>query len=317
MSNLRQNISVDELMVNTKKTLIDIAKEHNIPNVYSFNKKDLAIEIAKLYGYQEPRPSVTCQDYQIHDSIESNSDTNNYTHSEDTPYFQEYHTDISSYYDIDEIVNNEYPKIKHILNNICKPFKFRIKVIAYLRRHNEIIPEDFKLYTSFIFPYNNDIVNIIKRDLKSELEHLKTQSSGWTLSYFTKFYLHIPIINISRGGTYVKLPDSINKRQATLNINNSKDQDNKCFLWSVIASRVQCNNSHPDRLSNYTPHVSKFDISSLTDKFPIATNDPVINKFENDNDLIINIYSLTDNEIPGLTCTKDWIHDHAIGSSLK
>ena len=297
-ASLNQSVSVDQVVLKTIKELREIASNKNIKGVFKHNKKQLAEEIAKLYGYKPTSECENIQDYQILDDIVSNSNLQSYKKSPEKDYFVEYATDIHSYLTIDEVIENEYPKIKYILNNIHKPYKFRLKVVAFLTRPNDLFPTEFPLYTRYIYPYDTNIIGLLKTDLKNSIEHLKTQASGWTLAYFQKFYLHIPLINISRGGTYIKLPEEISNKKAILNIDNSKENDNKCFLWSVIAAKIPHPKMNAERLSNYKPYLSMFDTSSLESKYPIQSRDPCITKFEKDNDLIINVYTLSDNENP-------------------
>ena len=73
-----QNITVDQLMCKTIKQLREIAKTHNITGVFTYNKKQLAEEIAKHYGYKPRTAYDQIQDYQIHDNIISNSNLDNY-----------------------------------------------------------------------------------------------------------------------------------------------------------------------------------------------------------------------------------------------
>ena len=110
-----------------------------------------------------------------------------------------------------------------------------MKVISYFIRPDNTLPDEFPLYTRYVYPYDTNIKEILLNDLKQNIESLTTTGSGWAFAHFTALYLHIPLINISRGGTYIKLPAEIVNKRAILNLDNSKENDNRCFLWSILA----------------------------------------------------------------------------------
>ena len=71
------------------------------------------------------------------------------------------------------------------------------------------------------------------------------KDSGWRfnkLVSMTIFFYKTKELNESK---YIKIPL---RSSAILNIEND---DKYCFLWSILAFLHPCENSHPNRVSNY------------------------------------------------------------------
>ena len=84
--------------------------------------------------------------------------------------------------------------------------------------------------------------------IKSPLEHqIKAQEmkdSGWRIDKINFMTVFIFKIGEMDGRSYVKIPL---RTSAILNIEND---DNYCFLWSILSYLLACNNNHPNRVSN-------------------------------------------------------------------
>ena len=125
------------------------------------------------------------------------------------------------------------------------------------------------------------------------------EQTGWTLSSFNEIHLHIQKVDIFPGGTYQTLPQELSRRKGLINVDNSKNNDNKCFLWSILAHFIGKHTNNPSNLSNYIPYMNLLSTKNLT--FPVVSDNNLnssISKFEYDNNLIINIYTLSNGENP-------------------
>ena len=71
---------------------------------------------------------------------------------------------------------------------------------------------------------------------------------------------------------------------------NIKYTDKYCFIWSILAYLHPCNNSHPNRVSNYRQHFNELNIDGFdfTNKFKCSN----VQKFEKLNFLSINLFEL-------------------------
>jgi hypothetical protein len=77
----------------------------------------------------------------------------------------------------------------------------------------------------------------------SRCDELLEKGSGWTLKKI--IYLRININTPLSGNSYVELPKWIKDKKACVNVKNN---DNKCFMYSVISCLRQAK-EHVDRLN--------------------------------------------------------------------
>ena len=66
-----------------------------------------------------------------------------------------------------------------------------------------------------------------------KLEDFQEMGSGWCVHHIDSMDLHIGSYKPYGGSSYVDMPNYIKEKKAVLNIKNN---DNKCFLWSVLAA---------------------------------------------------------------------------------
>ena len=87
-----------------------------------------------------------------------------------------------------------------------------------------------------------------------------------------------------RASRYLPLPKEFKAKQGCLNIENG---DEKCFLWSILASLhpVQCRNN-PDRVSKYRQYEHDLNMSGI--QYSVDTKD--IGKFEHQSNISVNVY---------------------------
>ena len=90
-------------------------------------------------------------------------------------------------------------------------------------------------------------------------------------------------LNLTRGSSYVPLPDWLTKKKAIINPKNS---DMECFKWAVIAAmKWEEIGNNPERVSKLRRCEGDFDWSDI--EFPVSFRD--INKFERNNEISVNI----------------------------
>ena len=83
-------------------------------------------------------------------------------------------------------------------------------------------------------------------------------------------------LNLTRGSSYIPLPDWLAKKKAIINPQND---DKECFKWAVIAA-LHREKAHPDCVSNLKKFPNNYDWSRL--EFPIAINKMEVFKKKND-----------------------------------
>ena len=125
-------------------------------------------------------------------------------------------------------------------------------------------------------------------DVKSQLEHQiqieEAKESGWIFdknnSMKTRFYKIVEL----NGTNYVKSPSRSNV------LINIKNNDEYCFIWSILASLRPCNDDHLKKVSIYKQHFDELntEIFDFTNGFKCSD----VHKFEKPNKLSINIIVL-------------------------
>ena len=102
---------------------------------------------------------------------------------------------------------------------------------------------------------------------------------------------HIHKTSLKRGKSYIKSPEWVLNKRATI---NPKNEDNKCFQYSItVALNHQNIESHPERISNIKPFVDQYNWEGID--FPAGIKD--WKKFERNNKTIaLNILFVPHNE---------------------
>ena len=146
--------------------------------------------------------------------------------------------------------------------------------------------------------FNSRMTTVYSLNDKSEIvtamiEHMAQQIENPTLRN-SKFVfdrvLHMDIdfhrLTLTRGSSYVPLPDWLMKKKAIINPKNS---DMECFKWAVIAAmNWEEIGNNPERVSKLRRYEGEFDWSGL--EFPVSFRD--INRFERNNEIGVNILAV-------------------------
>ena len=107
-----------------------------------------------------------------------------------------------------------------------------------------------------------------------------------------KLDLGVAVYAPLQGSSYMKLPKGLEDKKAILNVQN---EDEKCFLWSVLAALHRVNwKDHPFRVQHYKCYEHELNVSGI--EFPMKVKD--ISKFERQNPTIsINLFGYEEKEL--------------------
>ena len=132
----------------------------------------------------------------------------------------------------------------------------------------------------------NETDDIIKRLLKSFLtnyqneEKILRNGSNFVFESIDLLSYHIHKINLKTGKSYIKFPEWILNKRATI---NPKNKDNKCFQYLITAALNHQNfGNHPERISNIKPFIDQYNWKGID--FPAGIKD--WKKFEQNNKTI-------------------------------
>ena len=212
-----------------------------------------------------------------------------------------------------EIIMNEntYIKLKtnptsnledHINELLSKNYFPRYKYqLSYLAKFSKIVngeEEVFKRWIKSDLTYNNtqqDTHNTLLQKLDDE----QLEGSGFVFQEIEEVILEIYKVNDIQASSYIELPGKYKDNKSIINIKNN---DQYCFLWCILAQLYPVEN-HKDRISKYIIHLNKLNLKGL--EFPMKVKD--IPKFENLNNLKINVFELTGNVLTPIHVNKNYL----------
>ena len=93
----------------------------------------------------------------------------------------------------------------------------------------------------------NDAYDEMVEEIMEEIDKAEmAEGSGWRFEKVIKLVLHTTIWDITNAGSYIELPQALKNRKAIINM---KNQDDKCFMWSVLRA-LNPKDNHPERIDN-------------------------------------------------------------------
>ena len=175
----------------------------------------------------------------------------------------------------------EYGK-PHIINIFNS--NQNIKTILYLHvkmSQGERI-EDFAFHSKglkLILEGTNeeDIYDEMVVEIMEEIDKTKdAEGSGWQFMKVVKLVLHTTKWDPMSAGSYMELPQALKNRKAIINM---KNQDDKCFMWSVLRA-LNPKDKNAERVDNDLK--SKVDTLNMQGiRYPVSFRD--IDRFESQN----------------------------------
>ena len=121
----------------------------------------------------------------------------------------------------------------------------------------------------------NETYDIINRLIESVLskyqnkEKILRDGSNFVFESVNLLTYHIHKTRLKRGKSYIKSPEWILNKRATI---NPKNKDNKCFQYSItVALNNQEIGNNPERISNIKPFIDKYNWKGID--FPAGIKD--------------------------------------------
>ena len=135
----------------------------------------------------------------------------------------------------------------------------------------------------------DQIVDRMIDNMKFRIENPALLSSRFVFDEFLYLDINFHQLNLTRGSSYLPLPDWLAKKKAIVNPHND---DEECFKWSVIAAENVGMKDH-QRISNLRKFKDNYDWSGL--EFPVLIKD--IERFENRNNISVNVLAVEGRDI--------------------
>ena len=135
----------------------------------------------------------------------------------------------------------------------------------------------------------DQIVDGMITNLKFQIENPALLNSRFVFDEFLYLDVNLHQLNLTRGSSYLPLPDWLGRKKAIVNPHND---DEECFKWSVIAAE-NAGMKDPQRVSNLRKFMDNYDWSGL--EFPVSIKD--IGKFETRNNVSVNVLAVEGRDI--------------------
>ena len=123
----------------------------------------------------------------------------------------------------------------------------------------------------------NDAYDEMVEEILEEIDMAEmAEGSGWRFEKVIKLVLHTTRWDTINAGSYIELPQALKNKKAIINM---KNQDDKCFMWSVLRA-LNPKDNHPERIDNDLK--SKEDILNMQGiQYPVSFRG--IDRFESQN----------------------------------
>ena len=126
-------------------------------------------------------------------------------------------------------------------------------------------------------------------NMKFQIENPALLNSRFVFDEFLYLDVNFHQLNLTRGSSYLQLPDWLGRKKAIVNPHNN---DEECFKWSVITAE-NAGMKDPQRVSNLGKFTDNYDYSGL--EFPVSIKD--IGKFETRNNISVNVMAVEGRDI--------------------
>ena len=125
-------------------------------------------------------------------------------------------------------------------------------------------------------------------ELSHQLDKFEEGESGYIFDSIKKITVKMFKYHDIRASSYCKLPKSFRNSESIVKIQNN---DNYCFLWSILAHKYKVDNHH-ERVSHYENHFHELNQGDI--QFPMKIKDiPISDRINN---LNINVFELSDKD---------------------
>ena len=135
----------------------------------------------------------------------------------------------------------------------------------------------------------DQIVDGMIAHMKTQIENPALLNSRFVFDRVLHLDVNFHQLNLTRGSSYLPLPNFIANRKAVINPHN---EDDECFKWEIIAA-VNVGIKDPQRVSNLRKFADNYDWSGL--EFPVSLKQ--IGKFEAKNNISVNVLGLEGEDI--------------------
>ena len=189
-------------------------------------------------------------------------------------------------------INPDFEKVDNLVKraiddctNYFHRFKYKCEVVVKFNRATHGKTNYFTLTNKFKNQHEEvDEAN----ELNHQLDEFEQGESGYIFDSIKKLTVKMFRYHDKRASSYCKLTKSF---CISTSIINTQNDDNYCFLWSILAHKYKVDN-HRERVSHYKKHFHELSQGDI--QFPMKITDTPT--FERLNNLKINVFELSAND---------------------
>ena len=135
----------------------------------------------------------------------------------------------------------------------------------------------------------DQIVDGMITNMKFQIESPALLNSRFVFDEFLYLDVNFHQLNLTRGSSYLPLPDWLARKKAIVNPHNDNEE---CFKWLVITAE-NIGMKDPQRVPNLRKFTDNYDWSGL--EFPVSIKN--IGKFETRNNISVNVIAVEGRDI--------------------
>ena len=189
----------------------------------------------------------------------------------------------------------ENPIRQHLIAKLNHGINWYIVIVAQFKKmvttdqgtleermqNNHLSTPTFKAFNQL--DIDTDLPTAYK-NLFVKFDEQEREGSGWVLDKILQIEVHTATLGPLQTSSYIELPKKIKHSKGVINI---KNEDNMCFLWSVLA-HLHPETDNSTRVNQYQPFQQELNVEGITFQTPIHQ----IPKFEQMNNISINVFGL-------------------------
>ena len=146
-----------------------------------------------------------------------------------------------------------------------------------------------RMMTVYNLNDKNEIVTAMIEHMAQQIENPAVRNSKFVFDRILHMDIDFHRLNLTRGSSYIPLPDWLTKKKAIINPRNS---DMECFKWAIIAAmKWEKIGNNPERISKLKRYENEFNWEEI--EYPVSFKD--INKFEKNNEISVNTLAIEKN----------------------
>ena len=151
-------------------------------------------------------------------------------------------------YDQTTFVQYTRPRMMRLLRGMTRPIKMKLILTCRFQKGDDTTDFNSHAKVQEVMQDDNigDIINSMIEKILENIEKFQNMGSGWQFESVVSFDINVDPFEPLGGAYYFPLPYELAVKKAII---NPKNNDNKCFAWSVTIAAFKVK-VHPERVND-------------------------------------------------------------------